>query len=72
VPQFDRVAWAKLLARVFQAEVTVCPACRGHMKIIAAITAPASIRKVLDALGLPSRAPPITPARVQQLHLDAA
>ena len=60
------------MARVFQFEVTGCPDCGGHMKIIADITAPASIRKVLDALGLPSRAPPIAPARFQQLELDAA
>ena len=31
-----------------------------------------SIRKVLDALGLPSRAPPVARARFQQLGLDAA
>jgi hypothetical protein len=77
-----RVEWAKLLARVFEGsllpvDVTCCPDCGGTMKspqgsIIAAITAPASIRKVLDALGLPSRAPPIAPARYQQLELDAA
>jgi hypothetical protein len=70
--QRHRVAWAKLLARVFQVDVTCCPACSGHMKIIAAITAPASIRKVLDALGLLSRAPLIALARFQQLELDAA
>lgn len=67
-----RVEWAKLLARVFQVDVTCCPACGGPMKIIAAITSPPSIRKVLEALGLPSRSPPVAPARFQQLQLDAA
>ena len=66
-----RVSWAKLLARVFQVEVTSCD-CGGTMKIIAALTEPASIRKLLDALGLPARAPPIAPARQQQLELDDA
>jgi hypothetical protein len=42
------------------------------MKIIAAITSPPSIRKVFDAMGLPSWAPPIAPARFQQLEFDAA
>ena len=27
-----RVSWAKLLARVFQYDVTVCPSCAGHMQ----------------------------------------
>ena len=67
-----RVEWAKLPAMVLQVDVTCCPACGGHMKIIAAITAPPSIHKVLDALGLPSRSPPVAPARFQQLELDAA
>jgi hypothetical protein len=72
-----RGEWARLLARVFPFDVAHCPDCGGHMQepngsIIAAITAPASIRKVLDALGLPARAPPIAPARFQQLELDAA
>ena len=38
-----RVEWARLLARVFQIEVTVCPACGGTMKIIAALTDGASV-----------------------------
>ena len=51
----------------------------GTMKVIAALTpdlpavgTPASIRSVLDALGLPSRAPPIEPARQPSLELDDA
>jgi hypothetical protein len=58
--------------RSFQVDVTCCPACAGQMKIVAAIPSPPSIRKVLDALGLPARAPPIEPARFEQLELDAA
>ena len=67
-----RVEWAKLLARVFQVDVTCCPDCGGTMKVIAALLDPASITKLLDALGLPSRAPPIAPPRYEQLELDAA
>ena len=54
-----RVSWAKLLARVFQYDVTVCPSCAGRMKIIAALTAPSAVEAFLNAVGLPSRAPPI-------------
>ena len=32
-----RVSWAKLLARVFQYDVRVCPSCSGRMKVIAAL-----------------------------------
>jgi hypothetical protein len=60
-----RVSWAKLLARVFQYDVSVCPSCSGRMKVIAALTQPAAIQAFLSAVGLPPRAPPITTA-----HLD--
>jgi hypothetical protein len=33
------------------------------MKIIAALTDPSSIRRYLHGMGLPTRAPPIAPAR---------
>ena len=58
-----RVAWADLLRRVFRIDVTQCPACGGDMKIVAALTEPRSIRRYLEGVGLPSRAPPIAPAR---------
>lgn len=58
-----RVAWADLLRRVFRVDVTECPACGGRMKIIAALTEPRSIQRYLEGVGLPSRAPPIAPAR---------
>jgi hypothetical protein len=34
------------------------------MRILAAIQTPQTIRDILDHLGLPSRAPPIAPARL--------
>ena len=66
-----RLAWAVLLARVWAIEVTECPACGGRMKIVAAVTDPCSIRRYLEGVGLPARAPPIAPARPQrQQELD--
>ena len=67
-----RVEWAKLLKRVFQYDVTVCPSCGGEMKVIAALTEPGPIRKFLDHVGLPSRAPPLSPARQRHLEFDEA
>ena len=63
-----RVQWARLLARVFQVDLTKCNACAGLMKVTAALTESAAIRKYLDHVGLPSRAPPI--CAVPQRHLE--
>ena len=63
-----RVAWADLLRRVFRVDVTECPACGGRMRIIAALTEPRSIQRYLEGVGLPSRAPPIAPARPHPQH----
>ena len=54
--------WAELMKRVWAVDVLECPRCLGRMKIVAAIHSPDAIRKILDYLGLPSRAPPVTPA----------
>ena len=62
----------------FQIDVTVCPDCGGRMQrptvsIIAALTAAASVCRYLEGVGLPSRAPPIAPARIdRQLEFDDA
>lgn len=68
-----RISWSKLLARVFQIDVQQCPACGGRLKILAALTDPASVRRYLEGVGLPSRAPPLATARIdEQLELDDA
>ena len=40
-----------------------CPACGGDIRLIAFITEPGPIRKILTHLGEPREPPPITPAR---------
>ncbi len=45
--------------------------CGGRMRILAAIEDPAVARKILDCLGLPSRPPPVAPAR-RNRHLEIA
>ena len=54
---------AVLLKRVFMADALTCPKCQGRMKILAAITKPEAIRKILDHLGIASEAPRRTAAR---------
>ena len=59
----QRLAWAVLLARVFSIDVSTCDRCGGRMRVIAALTEPASIRRYLQGVGLPDQPPPIAPAR---------
>jgi hypothetical protein len=63
MPRVSRLPWAILLKRVFMADALTCPKCQGRMKILAAITKPEAIRKILDHLGIPSEAPRRTCAR---------
>ena len=59
----SRLPWALLLKRVFMTDALTCPKCQGRMKILAAITKPDAIRKILDHLGIPSEPPRCTAAR---------
>jgi hypothetical protein len=63
VPRLGRLPWADLLKRVFLVDVLECPNCKGRMTVVAAVTAPASVRRVLAHLGLPSEAPRLRAAR---------
>ena len=68
-----RLTWAALLARVFVLDVTVCPDCGGRLRLIAALTEPASIRRYLQGVGCPTEPPPLTPPRAPpQLEWDFA
>jgi hypothetical protein len=52
------------MRRVFSIDVLQCPRClAGPMRILAAIHPPHTTVAILKSLGLPTRAPPITPAR---------
>jgi hypothetical protein len=54
--------WAELMKRVFLVDVLQCERCGGTMKILAAIQPPEVTARILECLGLPTRAPPLTPA----------
>jgi hypothetical protein len=51
------------MARVGEEFPLECPACGGDIRLIAFITEPAPIRKILTHLGEPLEPPPISPAR---------
>ena len=52
------------MRRVFAVDVLECARCGGPLRILAAVQSPEAIRKILDCLGLPSRAPPIAPPAI--------
>ena len=60
--------WSKLLARVFQIDVSKCPKCKGEMKIIASIMNREVVEKILTCLGLSPQPPPIARALFQELN----
>jgi hypothetical protein len=58
-----RLAWARLMARVFAIDVQRCHKCGGVRVMISFITEPRVIRKILRHLNLPTDPPAIAPAR---------
>ena len=58
----SRIAWAKLMARVGEEFPLECRAC-GDVGLIAFITEPGPIRKILPHRGEPLEPPPLSPAR---------
>ena len=42
-----RYRWAELLRRIFEVDPLACPWCRGLMRIVAVITDPAVITRIL-------------------------
>jgi putative transposase len=57
-----RLPWAHLLMRVLDIDVLSCR-CGNRREIIAFVTAPAVIEKILRHLRLPCAPPPLMPAR---------
>ena len=55
-----------MIRRLFEADVLKCPRCDGRMTIIATVTDPTVVRKILTCIGLPVRAPPVAPARERE------
>jgi hypothetical protein len=51
------------MARIAEDFPLACPACGGDIRLIAFITDPAPIRKILTYLGEPLEPPPLAPAR---------
>ena len=63
-------SWAKILARVFDIDISKCVHCNGKMKIIASIKDPPVIKRILTHLGLSPIPPPLAPARCRELFVS--
>jgi hypothetical protein len=63
-----RFRWARLLARIYEAFPLACPDCGADMRILAFITAAEPTDAILTHLGLPTTAPPLSPARGPPQH----
>jgi len=59
------------MRRVFSIDVLHCTRCGGRRRLIALITDPPVVRRILSYLKLPTEAPAIAPARSPpQMALD--
>jgi len=54
----SRAAWARLLAKIYEADPSVCGRCGSPMGILAVITEPQQARKILLHLIKTGKAPP--------------
>jgi hypothetical protein len=61
-PRWRRHSWAELLQRVFEVDALRCPHCGARMRLLAAIPSPDAARRIIEALALPARAPPVAVA----------
>jgi len=66
-----RVDWARLLRRSFSVDVLECPKCHGRLRVVAVITEPEPIQRILAHLGLPTDPPAIARARARDPTDDA-
>jgi len=58
-----RMSWAALLKRVLDVDALSCPGCGAAMVVLAFLTDPPVVRRILEHLELPSVAPRLSPAR---------
>ena len=53
-----RAAWARLIARVYEVDPLICDRCGSPMRILAIITDPQEVKKILHHLARAGRSPP--------------
>lgn len=58
-----RQSWAMLLQKTFDIDVSVCARCGSKARVLAAVTEPAAIVRILKHMGIPAEPPRFHPAR---------
>jgi hypothetical protein len=72
----SRLEWAVLLRRTHGVDALRCPKCAAQMRVLATLTDPSVVKKILSHLGV--RTEPLPPARAREpagqmdLDFDAA
>jgi len=58
-PRPRRIAWAKLLARVFAIDITCCRKCGGRMRVLEVVSDADAIARILHGARAPPAPPPL-------------
>jgi hypothetical protein len=67
----SRAAWARLMTKVYEADPLVCGRFGSPMRVVAVITEPQQVRKILRHLIKTGKAPPgLDPASVRSARTD--
>ena len=64
--QFKNYTWSKMLAQVFEVDVTKCEQCGGNLVKVCAVTDPLQVRHYLKHVGLDYKPPPRAQPRYEQ------
>ena len=67
LPSFLRMhSWHTMIQKIYAIDPLLCPFCGGEVKILSFIIKPKTIKKILDAMDLPSQKPePLAHCRVE-------
>ena len=63
-PRPRRLSWAHLLRRLLDVDALSCPRCRTPIVVLAFLTDPPVVRRILEHLRLPAAPPHLAPARL--------
>ena len=58
------MSWMARLRRVFDIDISRCPVCNGTLRVIAVVTEPVAIGRIIEHLDTRGKDPPRRPAPV--------
>ncbi len=66
--QENKASWARLIAKIYEADPMICPKCFSEMRIIAIITSEYELKRILRHLAKTGKSPPGLTQNVWSLH----